>query len=197
MKYRKKPVVIDATQWWKNGDHPHDDVDRVYEDSGIAPTEPREGLIVRYYRHPEVPGKRPCAHCHQPMHNHGWVDTLEGGGKGPLVSVDKSLTLATANDQVLALSPTLDARGVSTGQELSGGSVLNAMQVRRLTPRECEALMDFPADYTLIPYRSGVAADGLRYKALGNSWAVPVVRWVVERIALVDAITPDPQDHQP
>jgi DNA (cytosine-5)-methyltransferase 1 len=74
------------------------------------------------------------------------------------------------------------------GREGGGGDkphVLTAMQVRRLTPRECERLMGFPDDYTLIPWRGKPAdqcPDGPRYKALGNSWAVPVVRWIGERI---------------
>lgn len=59
------------------------------------------------------------------------------------------------------------------------------MQVRRLTPRECEALQGFPQDYTAIPWRKKPASecpDGPRYKALGNSWAVPNVRWIGQRI---------------
>lgn len=62
------------------------------------------------------------------------------------------------------------------------------LKVRRLTPRECERLQGFPDDYTLIPYRGKPAADcadGPRYKALGNSMAVPVMRWIGERIANV------------
>lgn len=90
MKFRKKPVVIDATQWRKNGDHPldyskdHDGFDaainavRVY-----AASERREngweGDVVRYYRNPEDDENRPCAHCGNTMHFHGWIDTLEGG----------------------------------------------------------------------------------------------------------------------
>lgn len=69
-----------------------------------------------------------------------------------------------------------------------GLSVAQATGVRRLTPRECERLQGFPDDYTLIPHRGKPAADGPRYKALGNSMAVPVMRWIGERIALVDAI---------
>jgi DNA (cytosine-5)-methyltransferase 1 len=57
--------------------------------------------------------------------------------------------------------------------------------VRRLTPRECERLQGFPDDYTLIPFRGKPAADGPRYKALGNSMAVPVIRWLGERIGRV------------
>jgi len=59
--------------------------------------------------------------------------------------------------------------------------------VRRLTPRECERLQGFPDDYTLI---SPKTADGPRYKALGNSMAVPVMRWIGERIAMVDRLIP-------
>jgi DNA (cytosine-5)-methyltransferase 1 len=72
--------------------------------------------------------------------------------------------------------------------------------VRRLTPRECERLQGFPDDYTLIPITKRqpvrgqpavvkLAADGPRYKALGNSMAVPVMSWIGERIAMVDAIS--------
>ena len=66
--------------------------------------------------------------------------------------------------------------------------------VRRLTPRECERLQGFPDDYTAIPYRNKPAEqcpDGPRYKALGNSMAVPVMRWIGERIKLVEQITGD------
>jgi DNA (cytosine-5)-methyltransferase 1 len=64
--------------------------------------------------------------------------------------------------------------------------VLTPITVRRLTPRECERLQGFPDDYTLIPYRSRMAADGPRYKAMGNSMAVPVMRWIGQRIDEVD-----------
>jgi len=71
----------------------------------------------------------------------------------------------------------------------SGGGdkphALVASAVRRLTPTECERLQGFPDGYTLVPYRNKEAADGPRYKALGNSMAVPVMRWIGERIALV------------
>lgn len=79
MKYRKKPVVIDATQWFKNGDHPLDDCFRLFEDTGEAPLLAREGKIVRYYRHPNVDGQKVCDICNHTMQEHGWVDTLEGG----------------------------------------------------------------------------------------------------------------------
>lgn len=79
MKYIKKPVMVEATQWFKNGDHP-DDRCRVVRmrDTTIAPFL-SEGKIVRYYRAPSVDGQDPCKNCSQIMHDHGWIDTLEGG----------------------------------------------------------------------------------------------------------------------
>lgn len=72
------------------------------------------------------------------------------------------------------------------GTNTSGPKIMGGMQVRRLTPRECERLQGFPDDYTLIPYRGGYSADGPRYKALGNSMAVPVMRWIGERIKMFE-----------
>lgn len=77
--FQKKPVTVAATQWFKNGDHPQDDVFRPFEDSGKVPTEPREGLVVRYFRSPTRPGIAVCKHCDKTMHHHGWIDTREGG----------------------------------------------------------------------------------------------------------------------
>lgn len=69
----------------------------------------------------------------------------------------------------------------------------SAMAVRRLTPRECERLQGFPDDYTLITIRGKPAADGPRYKALGNSMAVPVIEWLLRRMDLVDELVPLPK----
>lgn len=67
------------------------------------------------------------------------------------------------------------------------GNISNpVMKVRRITPTEAERLMGFPDGYTAIEYKGKPAADGQRYKALGNSMAVPVMRWLGERISLVD-----------
>lgn len=86
MKFRKKAVVIEATQWFKNGDHPQD---HAPFESATQPTEQdrnryndylqTEGKVVRYYRHPSGDGEIPCKHCGNIMHFHGWIDTLEGG----------------------------------------------------------------------------------------------------------------------
>jgi DNA (cytosine-5)-methyltransferase 1 len=79
------------------------------------------------------------------------------------------------------------------------GAFATLSVVRRLTPRECERLQGFPDHYTLIPYRNGGAADGPRYKALGNSMAVPVMTHIGRRIQAVEAIfNPTPaNDTQP
>jgi DNA (cytosine-5)-methyltransferase 1 len=81
----------------------------------------------------------------------------EGGGKGYLGSDETAFTLSTQQDQQVFLN----------------------MAVRRLTPVECERLQGFPDNYTNIKEN---CPDGARYKALGNSMAVPVMRWIGERI---------------
>jgi hypothetical protein len=67
------------TVWDKNGDHPDDDVWRPFEDTGKVPIEPREGKIVRYFRHPTINGQTKCSRCGQIMHNHGWIDNGSDG----------------------------------------------------------------------------------------------------------------------
>lgn len=79
MKYRKKPIVIEATQWLKNGDHPQDECFRPFEDTGKIPVIAREGAIVRYFRRQDISGETICPTCNHSMHEHGWIDTLEGG----------------------------------------------------------------------------------------------------------------------
>jgi DNA (cytosine-5)-methyltransferase 1 len=83
----------------------------------------------------------------------------EGGGKGYLGTDEKVFTLSTTQDQ----------------------QIMHGMAVRRLTPTECERLQGFPDGYTDIMPET---PDGPRYKALGNSMAVPVMRWIGSRIAL-------------
>src|SRR3990167_7118981 len=88
MKFRKKPVVIEATQWFKNGDHPEDYSEnttafeggelRVFTGAERKAQE-WEGAIVRYFRRPDEPGEKVCRHCSMTMHVHGWIDTKEGG----------------------------------------------------------------------------------------------------------------------
>lgn len=67
MKFRKKPVVIEATQWHKNGDHP-----------GDGPST-HEGQVVKYFAPPGSTSNMRCSECDGAFRRHGWIDTLEGG----------------------------------------------------------------------------------------------------------------------
>jgi hypothetical protein len=87
-QYRKRPVVIEATQWFKNGDHPADyandvpgflDGEAVTYPAATAKACNWEGQVVRYYRTPDVPGDRLCSICSRQYFDHGWIETLEGG----------------------------------------------------------------------------------------------------------------------
>lgn len=76
-KYRKKPVVIEATQWFRNGDHPEDNTRTIHVKD--RPNFQSEGEVVRYYRRPDDSGCRICEHCGEIMHKHGWIDTAQEG----------------------------------------------------------------------------------------------------------------------
>jgi DNA (cytosine-5)-methyltransferase 1 len=107
---------------------------------------------------------------------------------------------AGAHAPAIAFTQVSDCLTSAYGTKWNGNASANngslfalspAMAVRRLTPRECERLQGFPDDYTAIPWRKKTAdlcPDGPRYKSLGNSMAVPVMRWIGERIAMVDEI---------
>ena len=116
----------------------------------------------------------------------------QAGGAGLLMYDEKTFTVATTQDQYI-LWQALRYDGVRVASEKdtvltltsymgTGGNNVPLINVRRLTPRECERLQGFPDDYTLIPYKGKDASDAVRYHALGNSWAVPVVRWIGQRI---------------
>ena len=87
-KFRKKPIIVTASRWWKNGDHPQDYTrgrpgllagEVIIYTAAHRRIAGWEGDIVRYFRHPDVPGDRVCESCQTTMHDHGWIDTLEGG----------------------------------------------------------------------------------------------------------------------
>jgi len=98
-----------------------------------------------------------AAHAHAPAIAFGWQNSSQQGA-----SASASVT------------PTLDK------SKVPGLGV--GMRVRRLTPLECERLQGFLDGWTDVPYRGKPAADGPRYRALGNSMAVNVMRWIGERI---------------
>lgn len=109
----------------------------------------------------------------------GFDGSEDGTGRGqPVIAVGWSEEL-TASEE---LAGTLQ-RGGDGGRH--DGVMTPAMQVRRLVCEECERLQGFPDGYTAIPWRNkpaGDCPDGPRYKALGNSMAVPVMRWIGGRI---------------
>jgi DNA (cytosine-5)-methyltransferase 1 len=124
-------------------------------------------------------------------------DVLQYGDRtGPLDTDGHSVAVAFSckdhgADAASDIAPTLRAMGHASSHANGGGQMAVAMpmQVRRLTPVECERLQGFPDGYTAIPWRGRPASecpDGPRYKSLGNSMAVPVMRWIGERIAAVD-----------
>jgi DNA (cytosine-5)-methyltransferase 1 len=114
-----------------------------------------------------------------------------GGGNVPLVqeaiAFEPSIATREGGESrfVKELSPTLR-------KEMGDNQVAvsdNRMAVRRLSPRECERLQGFPDDHTMIPWRNKPAdqcPDGPRYKALGNSMAVPCMAWIGKRIDAVE-----------
>jgi len=85
---------------------------------------------------------------------------------------------------------TIQAEGQRTGNR--GFGLLLGWSVRRLTPTECERLQGFPDGWTAVPWRGGIMPDGPRYKMLGNSMAVNVMRWIGRRIEAVDALEAAP-----
>jgi DNA (cytosine-5)-methyltransferase 1 len=148
-----------------------------------------------------------------------------GFGVGPISPTLRSMNSDTGNQNAggqVAVAFTMDINksdnpGSSQGVQIEHSNtlrtekvpaVIRGMQVRRLTPRECERLQGFQwqcspeypgawqddfgiwwtPDYTLINYRGKPAADGPRYKALGNSMARPVMHWIGRRIDLVSSI---------
>jgi DNA (cytosine-5)-methyltransferase 1 len=116
-----------------------------------------------------APGTQPCGTLAMVAHSlraDGFDAREDGTGRGtPLVPVAFSCKDSGADSGELA-----------------------QMAVRRLTPRECERLQGFPDDYTAIMVKGKPAADGPRYKALGNSMAVPCIRWIGERIEMVESM---------
>jgi DNA (cytosine-5)-methyltransferase 1 len=112
-----------------------------------------------------------------------------GGDRPPGTDVDTCETLIAYGGN--NTSGPRDGSAVGALRAASGGSsrdYVAATAVRRLTPTECERLQGFPDNWTQVPFRGKPAADGPRYKALGNSWAVNCARWIGRRIEMVEQI---------
>lgn len=120
------------------------------------------------------------------------------GGKGYLGQDKQAFTISTVQDQQIAVSnihafnsnarpDEMNISPINQGLTCSqNAEVVQQMAVRRLTPVECERLQGFPDQYTDILPGGKPTPDGPRYKALGNSMAVPVMRWIGERIDAVE-----------
>jgi DNA (cytosine-5)-methyltransferase 1 len=136
-------------------------------------------------------------------------DNQDGKGNGLGIGKpgDPMNTLTKGDNHAVAQPMSVDFRNQNLSEDVTGtiqskpngGYSLNyqpgvlqpTMAIRRLTPKECERLQGFPDDWTLIPYRNKSAdqcPDGPRYKACGNSMAVPVMRWIGERIQMVEQL---------
>jgi DNA (cytosine-5)-methyltransferase 1 len=120
----------------------------------------------------------------------GFDASEDGTGRGtplvPIAFAQNQLGEVRADEIVGTLNTNSNASGRNTPM-VALGALASAWRVRRLTPTECERLQGFPDGYTAVPYRGGMAADGPRYKALGNSMACNVMRWIGRRIEAVAA----------
>lgn len=107
---------------------------------------------------------------------------LAAGAHAPAIAFgwQNSASQSASASASAEITPTLD-KSKTPG-------LLHGAAVRRLTPTECERLQGFPDGYTQVPFRGKPAADGPRYKALGNSWAVNCARWIGRRIEIVEQI---------
>jgi DNA (cytosine-5)-methyltransferase 1 len=105
------------------------------------------------------------------------VKWAKGSADTPLVALSSKMS---EPDLLENVAPTVKVGGSGGGNP---PAVATEKLVRRLTPIEVERLQGFPDDYTNIPWRGKTAPDNRRYKAMGNSMAVPVMRWLGQRIS--------------
>jgi DNA (cytosine-5)-methyltransferase 1 len=120
-------------------------------------------------------------------------DVIQYGDKaGPLDTDAFSQAIAFDTTQITSRENRANPQPGGPSHTLAKGmhapAIATTARVRRLMPEEYEALQGFPRGYTAIPFRGKPAADGPRYKALGNSWAVNCARWIGRRIDIVDGI---------
>ena len=135
----------------------------------------------------------PAVMCMTDTQPHSMVDPEVCGALSSTMHKDPPVVGFAANQRGEVRLQGGDGEITGAVQASQSGKQVNGIAqgyiVRRLTPRECERLQGFPDDWTLIPYRgkpAGECPDTPRYKALGNSMAVPVMRWIGERIELAE-----------
>jgi len=113
----------------------------------------------------------------------GFDGSEDGTGRGQPIVAAMAFTTEQTPKFNYECALTLTKQSPTGGGQIQ--SVMAGSAVRRLTPVECERLQGFPDNYTQVPYRNKPAADGPRYKAIGNSWAVPCARFVGMRVQLI------------
>jgi len=125
----------------------------------------------------------------EPISSVGVAHALGAGSSGGCASAAVAFTQNSRSEvrRIGGDGAVVGALAAQSGSQQQN-YVASPMAVRRLTPRECERLMGFGDYYTLVPYRGKPAADGPRYKALGNSMAVNVMDWIGQRIAAVEEL---------
>jgi len=194
---RIAPCVTNGAPFSRTGNERVEAEAIVVMDCGVEITGP---LSARDYKDPGTDGMNRISAKMIPVINPTFA--LQGAG-----ATSQSSQGSGWNEEVQFTLNTLDVHGVAQpigfdsynlcetgsltqtlkspqgGVTESIGAVRVGMAVRRLTPIECERLQGFPDNYTNIPWRKAAESpDGPRYKALGNSWAVPVVAWIGQRI---------------
>jgi DNA (cytosine-5)-methyltransferase 1 len=112
---------------------------------------------------------------------------LAAGAHAPSIALSMAVTQPIAPTLTAANNPSRSPQSSEVTDQIAA-VYATSMAVRRLTPMECERLQGFPDGYTDIQLKGKPTPDGPRYKALGNSMAVPVMRWIGQRIEAVDRI---------
>lgn len=115
---------------------------------------------------------------------------LAAGAHAPTIAWNITPSQSNTDYKARPASYAQALTGAGNRPSARGGDLIGSSAVRRLTPTECERLQGFKDGYTDVPYRGKPAADGPRYKALGNSMAVPVMAWIGRHIALVNGLMP-------
>jgi DNA (cytosine-5)-methyltransferase 1 len=126
-------------------------------------------------------------HQQDTMHfEDGLMSTLPSGSNDNAGHYTKTLTSVIAPTLTAANNPSRSPQSSEVTNQVNA-VYQSSMAVRRLTPVECERLQGFPDNHTNIPWRKKPESpDGPRYKALGNSMAVPVMHWIGQRIQMVE-----------